>query len=267
MPNDKNNSANLSPDEDYDPHSHGTEAKKLLKKEIDKQKKFWSSTVPNWLNVIVLFLSAGLIGFVSWDTYLGTNYLEDKLYMNYQFIVCLFFLGDIFFRFFVAKHKLRYFFISIPFILISLPYLNIIQFYGLNIEAQHLYFVRFIPIIRGLVALTMVVTYASQNLTTTVCASYLLILITVVYMSGLLFYVEEKAVNPDVKNLWYAVWWAGMNATTLGCNINPETGIGMALGLMLSVFGILMFPLFTVYFGTLLQQYSHKLQKNSEENS
>ncbi len=242
-----------------------SKAEKLLKEGIAEQKRFWSKTVPNWLNITVLILSAGLIGFISWDTYLGKNFLEDKVYMSYQFIVCLFFLGDIFFRFFISRRKGRYLLISIPFLLISLPYLNLIQYYGITISPEDLYIVRFIPIVRGLVALTMVVTYASENLTTTVCTSYLLILITVVYMSGLVFYMEEKAVNPAVKNLWYAVWWAGMNTTTLGCNINPQTGIGMALGLMLSVFGILMFPLFTVYFGALLQQYSHKNKKENAE--
>ncbi len=89
----------------------------------------------------------------------------------------------------------------------------------------------------------------------------MLVLLPVVYMSGLVFYIAEHAVNPGIRNFWYALWWAGMSVTTIGCYINPVTATGMILGFVLSLLGIVMFPLFTVYFGNLIQNYEKKLKE------
>lgn len=227
---------------------------------------FWFSTLPQILNYAVLGLSLGLIAFISIDTYNNRDYLENSSYMDYQFVVCLIFLIEYFYRFVISPHKIRFFVLALPFLFISIPYLNIIEFLNIDISHEMLRYICFIPIVRGLVALVMVVTYVTQNLTSTVCASYILVLVPIVYMSGLIFYVAEKSVNPAIKDFWYAMWWAGMNATTIGCYINPETSTGMLLSFILSLLGIIMFPLFTIYFGQLISMYSHKYKKVNSPN-
>lgn len=221
---------------------------------------FWSEKLPRFLNFLVLVLSFGLIAFISIDTYRGVDYLENSTYMEYQFYVCLVFLAEYLYRFIISKHKLRFFVLSFPFLFISIPYLNIIEQYNLLVSHELLSYICFIPIVRGIVALVMVVTYVTETLASTVFASYLLVLVPIIYMSGLIFYVAEKAVNPAVKNFWYAQWWSGMNASTVGCYINPVTPIGMILGLVLSLLGLIMFPLFTVYFGQMITMYNRKLK-------
>lgn len=222
------------------------------------KSEFWKSTLPKYLNFFVLALAFGLIAFISWDTYNGTDYLENDVYMSYQLLACFFFLAEYFYRFIISAHKLRFIFWAMPFLLISIPYLNIIEFYGFNVSHEVLVYFCFVPILRGLIALVMVVAYVTENLSTTVFAAYALVLVPVVYMSGLVFYVAEKDVNPAIKSLWYALWWAGMNVTTIGCYINPATNTGMFLGFFLSLLGIIMLPLFTVYFGNVVSKYSHK---------
>lgn len=221
----------------------------------DSNKVIWSSTIPAYLNYFVLFLSFGLIAFISWDTYQDVDYLENILYMRYQFIVCLFFLAEYFYRLAISRHKIRYFILSLPFLLISIPYLNIIEFYQLHMDREILSYLCFIPIVRGIVALVMVVTFVTKNISTTVFASYVIVLLPSVYVSALIFYVAEKNLNPAIKNFWYAMWWAGMNVTTIGCYINPVTSTGMILSLLLSLLGIIMLPLFTVYFGDVISRY------------
>lgn len=219
-------------------------------------RKFWARTVPDIINYLTLVLSLGLIVFISWDTYLGTDYLMNPVYMKYQFIVCLVFLAEYIYRLIISEHKIKFFILAFPFLLVSIPYLNIVEFFGLDVNRTLLFYLCSVPIFRGLFALVMVVTYVTKNITTTVFASYVLVLVPVVYMSGLVFYIAEKGLNPPVKNLWYALWWAGMNVTTIGCNINPVTPTGMVLGLLLSLLGIIMFPLFTVYFGDVIRGFS-----------
>lgn len=220
----------------------------------------WNNIVPKFMNYLVLVLACGLIGFISWDTYNGTDFLENQAYMTYQFITCIVFLAEYFYLLAISGHKLRFLIFSLPFLFIAIPYLNIVEFLNINVPHDLLIYLCFIPILRGIFALIMVVTYISKNITTTVCASYVLVMVPVVYMSGLIFYIAEHAINPGIKNLWYALWWAGMCVTTIGCDINPVTATGMILSFILSLLGIIMFPLFTVYFGDIIQNYNKKLK-------
>lgn len=222
---------------------------------------FWFTLAPQVLNYIVLVLAFGLIAFISWDTYKGVNYLEDSIYMKYQFAVCIVFLIEYVYRFRISRHKLRYLFFALPFLLISIPYLNLIEYYNINVDQEILHLLCSVPIFRGLVALVMVVIYVAKRISTTVFFSYVLVVLPVMYMSGLFFYVAEKDVNTAVKNLWYALWWAGMNVTTIGCYINPMTATGMVLGLLLSLLGIVMLPLFTVYTSDVIKLLDSKTRK------
>ena len=223
--------------------------------------KFWTKTFPHFLNLLMLVLSLGLIGFISYDTYLGINFINNSLYMKYQFFVCIVFLLEYIYHFIISKHKWRFLFISLPFLAISIPYLNIIEYFGIWLDHSTLYYLRFVPVVRGLLSLVIVVAFVTENLSTTVFFSYLFVLIPVIYMSGLIFYFAEKNVNSALKNIWYSMWWAGMNATTIGCYINPVTGTGMIISLGLSLMGIIMFPLFTVYFGNFITSFSHKAKE------
>lgn len=226
---------------------------------------FWSETLPQFLNFLVIILSLGLIAFISWDTFQDVDYLENATYMKYQFAVCMVFLAEYFYRLWMSKHRLRFVFWTIPFLIISVPWLNIISYFQISVSHEALAYFCFIPIVRGLVALVMVVTFVTKTLSSTLFSAYVLVLAPIVYMSGLIFYVAEKAMNPALKNFWYALWWAGMNVTTIGCDINPMTYTGMVLSFILSLLGIIMFPLFTVYLGDVVQMYSKKVRSEKEK--
>ena len=223
--------------------------------------KFFSSTVPKYLNIIVLLLSFGLLAFISWDTIKNLNFLDNPIYMKYQFIVCMVFLAEYVYRFFITKNKVQFFIFTLPYLFISLPYLNLFSYYHYNVDPEILYYLRFVPIARGLVALIVVVNFLSESIATTVCMSYIIVLVPLIYMGGLIFYVAERHINHDVTNFWLALWWAGMDVTTIGSYINPLTVTGKVVGLVLSLLGIIMFPLFTVYFGDVIQTLNKKNQK------
>lgn len=225
---------------------------------------FWKETLPQMLNFLVIILSLGLIAFISVDTFKNVDYLENPVYMKYQFSVCIVFLAEYFYRLALSKHKLRFVFFALPFLIISLPWLNIINYFNIYVSKELLTYFCFIPIVRGLVALIMVVVYVTKTLSSTLFSAYVLVLLPIVYMSGLVFYVAEKGVNAGVKNFWYALWWAGMNVTTIGCDINPVTYTGMILAFVLSLLGIIMFPLFTVYLGDVVKMYSTKVRTDKD---
>ena len=78
-------------------------------------------------------------------------------------------------------------------------------------------------------------------------------LLATVYFSSLIFFVIEHKVNPQVVAYDDALWWAFMDVTTVGSNIYAVTPTGRILSVLLAALGMMMFPIFTVYVTSLVQ--------------
>ncbi len=63
-----------------------------------------------------------------------------------------------------------------------------------------------------------------------------------------MFFEGEHYINPQVDTFWTALWWACMSMTTTGCNIEPVTTTGYVIQVFLSAEGMMLIPVFTVYF-------------------
>lgn len=208
------------------------------------------------MHTIVLILSLLLIIFISYDTFKGVDFLNNRFYMTFQFWVCVVFIIDFFVEMFFAGSKWRYVGHRIFFLLISIPYLNIVTMADLHLGPDALYFVRFIPLLRGALALSIVFGYFSKNAVASFFMSYIVILLMIVYFCSLIFFQYEQAVNPQVQSYWTALWWAAMNCTTVGCDIPPVTVEGRIMAVMLPITGMIIFPLFTVYLTDYVKRHS-----------
>lgn len=201
------------------------------------------------LRWVILGLSIALIVFISIDIYNKVDFLENRFYMQFQYHVCMIFIADFFIELLLTprgqrRQYLRHRWI---YLVLSIPYLTIIYRYNIDVNAEILYWLRFIPLARGALALAIIYDYLSHNQMKSILAIYISILILVVYFASLIFFEREQPVNPPVSSYWEALWWSGMQATTLGCDIYPVTVIGKVLAVVLSIMGMIMFPLFTVY--------------------
>ncbi len=199
------------------------------------------------MNIIILALSAALIVWISLDTFRKIDFLQNGAYMKFQLWVCLFFVLDFFVEIFYAENKWQMFRHRLLFLLLSIPYLNIINLCNIELGPDALYFVRFIPLARGALAMAIVISYLSSNAVTSLFMSYMVIMILVAYFCSLIFYQCEHSVNPEVNTYWTALWWSAMNMSTVGCNISPVTVAGKIVAVVLPVSGMVIFPLFTVY--------------------
>lgn len=217
-----------------------------------------------WLNIGVLALSAALVVFISYDTLRNENFLHDSTYMTFQLWVCIFFIVDFLFGLWNAPDHWRFFRRRLAFLLLSIPYLNIIEAFDIVLDWQTLYFVRFIPLARGALALWLVVRYLSRNTITSLLVSYITIALTVCYFSALIFYHCEQPVNPEVNDFWTALWWAGMNMGTVGCRIPATTIPSQFTAVLLAISGMIMFPLFTVYLTDYVRRKSRKPDSRKE---
>ncbi len=205
------------------------------------------------LHVIILLLSLFLIVVISIDTFKNIPFMTQGSYLKIQFWICMFFIADFVLEFFLSKRKLYYLQTHFIFLIVSIPYLNIINYYGIEFSPEITYFLRFIPLARSGYALAIVVGWLSSNKASGLFVSYLTMLLATVYFSSLIFFVIEHKVNPQVTGYDDALWWAFMDVTTVGSNIYAVTPTGRILSVLLAALGMMMFPIFTVYVTSLVQ--------------
>lgn len=205
-----------------------------------------------FLHILILVLSVFLVVRISIDTFNNEAFYLEKKFLKFQFWICIVFLFDFFVEFFLADNKWRYIRNRFIFFLVSIPYNSIISFYGWSFSPQVTYALHYIPLIRGGYAMSIVVSWFTYNRATGLFISYLATLIFTIYFASLAFYVFEHHVNPLVKNYQDALWWACMDATTVGSNIEAVTPVGRILSVLLAALGMMMFPIFTVYVTNLL---------------
>ena len=205
-----------------------------------------------FLHILILFLSVFLVVRISIDTFDNEAFYLEPRFIKFQFWICIVFLFDFFVEFFLAGNKWRYIRNRFIFFLVSIPYNSIISFYGWTFSPQVTYALHYIPLIRGGYAMSIVVSWFTYNRATGLFISYLATLIFTIYFASLAFYVFEHHVNPLVKDYQDALWWACMDATTVGSNIVAVTPVGRILSVLLAALGMMMFPIFTVYVTNLL---------------
>lgn len=213
------------------------------------------------MNTIVLLLSGALIVWISIDTFKEVDFLQNRSYMTFQLWVCVFFIVDFFVELIVSADKWRFFRHRLVFLMLSIPYLNIVSLMDIHLTADALYFVRFIPLARGALAMSIVIGYLSSNAVTSLFMSYLSIMMLVTYFCSLIFFQREHGVNPEVDTYWTALWWSFMNMSTVGCDISPVTVSGKIVAVVLPCSGMVIFPLFTVYLTNYVTGAMNKAKK------
>lgn len=224
------------------------------------------------LHVMILLLSIFLIVDISIDTFKNIPFITQTSYLKTQFWICMFFIAVFVLEFFLSKHKIYFLQTHFIFLLVSIPYLNIINHYNFNFSPEVYYFLRFIPLIRSGYALAIVVGWLTTNKASGLFVSYLTMLLATVYFSSLIFFVLEHKVNPEVTNYTDALWWAFMDVTTVGSNVYAVTPTGRILSVLLAALGMMMFPIFTVYVTSLVETANKKKvaffnQKNTPDTN
>lgn len=219
------------------------------------------------LHVIIMILSALLIVMISVDTFRNVEFYEQPRFQKWQFWICLVFLFDFFVELFLSKDKWRYFRSHFIFLLVSIPYQTIIYHYGWNISQEMSYLVRYMPLIRGGYAMAIVVNWFTFNKATGLFFTYIITLFSTVYFASLTFYLFEIKVNPLVLDYQDALWWAAMDVTTVGSNIEAVTGVGRVLSVLLAALGMMMFPIFTVYVTNIITTRNKEAGTHNDELS
>ncbi len=198
-------------------------------------------------HILVLAGSLILVLMITDDCLRNESFLRDPRYIHAQFWICMLFIADIAIGFFFSPRKLRYVLENVFYLLICIPWLNIIHHYGIPVPDRWQFLIRLLPMVRSALVFAVVVSTLTDNRVSSLLSAYLALLAMVVYFSSVMFFVEEHAVNPEVHSFRDSIYWCVMNMTTTGSQITEYTPVGKCLAVLLPAMGLILFPVFTVY--------------------
>lgn len=222
-------------------------------KPLDTKKRKWLYSL---LHVVVLLLSIFLVVTISIDTFHNIAFWKQPRFMRFQFWICIFFLVDFFVEWILAEKKWRYLWTHIFFFIVSIPYLAIFHYFNWKFSPQVEYLVQYIPLVRGGYAMAIVIGWFTYNRATGLFFTYIFTLLATVFFASLVFFLFEHNINNLVVDYYSALWWAFMDVTTVGSNIEAVTPIGRVLSVVLAALGMMMFPIFTVYITNIIQRHN-----------
>lgn len=214
----------------------------------------WRVTVAHVLNVLGVCAALVLILSISLEAFSGQVFVEGSIYEHVQLWVCVYFLLDFFLLMLLAPKKMRFLFRHFLLVLLSIPYLSLMDFFSLSFSHEVQYVLKFLPILRGGAALIVLVKMVVSNKLTGLFVAYLVSFFSIVYFQTLIFFVFENGANPLVHTYYDALWWASMTVTTVGSNIVPVTALGKVSTALLAASGMTVFPIFTVYITSVVQR-------------
>lgn len=207
---------------------------------------------------MAMLAGVALIISISYEILTGTRSHFSQEYMTIQLVVCIIFIVDFFVEMNAHDDCRRFFARNFLFLLLSIPYLNIITWCGIGLPRYWAMLVGMMPLLRTLLAVYVVVRWIIGDGIRRIFMAYAFTLLIFTYLSALIFYDYEVAVNPHLHGFGNALWWAFMGMTTVGAEIFPVTAVGKVLAVLLPAAGMLMLPLFTIYISDLFKNRKPK---------
>lgn len=207
----------------------------------------WEQRLLTLMHWAVLLAAGGLIAWITRDTLRGVQFLDSPYYRKFQLGVCILFQLDILVEFIIAPRKLRYLARNVLFILVSIPYMNILDLSGVHISSEALYALSFVPMVRAAFVFAIITGALTSSRALSTFYVYLIWVCASLFFASLMFYEGEHYINSSVDTYWTALWWASMAMSTAGSNITPVTTTGNVLEIFLSAEGLTLIPVFTVY--------------------
>ena len=219
----------------------------------------FAKRLDNTLNIIIIISSFLLVTMISIQILQIVPTEFDLIFLRVQYWICFLFMVDFFYRLYHSTHRTKFIIHNWLYFIIAIPLAVIARRITLDINPLTDFLLKIIPLVRGAYGMVIVINWITKNKVSNLMISYLIILMAMIWFSALIFYYFESRVNPEVKYFEQALWWSVLCATTDDSYITPVTDIGRLLYVSLSMTGMMIFPIFTVFF-------SNKLKQNVSSN-
>ena len=100
-----------------------------------------------------------------------------------------------------AASAVRVFFLrNLLFLLLSIPYLNLVDWFSLELARGWAMLIGLTPLLRGFLALYIIVAWLARNRFNQLLAAYLFSVLVFTYLASLVFYDYEILVNPRLTD-------------------------------------------------------------------
>ena len=172
--------------------------------------------IRNCLSILKVIAGVVLLAAISWEIIAGDHMHFSRNYLIIQLVVCILFLCDFFVRWAASERKGRFFARNFLVLLISIPYLNIIDWSGAELPRYWAMLIGIMPLMRAFLAFYIVVQWLVDNKVRKLFFAYIFTVVVFTYISALVFYDYEILVNSKLHGFGNALWWAWMNVTTVG---------------------------------------------------
>ena len=210
------------------------------------------------INILTLLASILLLASLSVEIIYSRELAPfSALYQQVMFVICIIFIVDFFALMFSSEHRWRFLYRNFVVLVLSVPYHTIATWAGLQLGHTTSMILSGVVMLRSIMALYITLRWLIVRRATRLLWAYIATVTLCTYLAALLFYEYEAPVNSSVAGFSDALWWAGMNLTTVGAEIFPVTAIGKLICVMLPVLGTAIFPVLTVYITSLYGRYSH----------
>ncbi len=210
------------------------------------------TTVLKLLGALSIAAGVALVVTLTGDVLWGDASSWNRSYMAVQMVTCMVLAADFFARLYYAPNRRRYFARNWPILLLAIPYLNIIRWAGVHPGVDWYFALKCVPLIRVFWMIWIVVLWVGRcRRAVSLLWSYILSVVGIAYVSALIFYAYEAG-NPGVDGFGNSLWWAWMSLSTAGASIVPMTTIGKVLAVFLPCVGMMLFPVFTVYYTSIV---------------
>lgn len=217
------------------------------------------------LHLSAFVLSLLLVISISIDTFRDIPFYEDTNYLDLQFWICVLLMALFAIEVYTAENSWRYLGRHVLFLLLVIPYLTLFDWWGVELSPQMAYLFRFIPLVRGYIAFTVIAYGLLRDLASGLLITYIVVLFSFIYYCSLIFYVLEVGINPMLHSFWDSLWYSCMTATTAGCSISAMTSMGRVISVLLALAGMMLLPVFTVYLTDLIR--TGRVGERDKENA
>lgn len=211
-------------------------------------------------------VAAGVLLLVafSWEILSSNSPHISSLYLRVQADVCLLFLLDFSLGWLLSHERSRYFVRHLAYLLLSIPWLNLVTWSGVELPRTAAVVVGMLPLSLPVMAMYFLLEWIDEIKIHRLFFTYSLGMVLFTYLAALIFYEVEAESNSGLHGFGDALWWAGVNLTTAGASLIPTTAVGKILSVLLPLAGMLFLPIFTTY---VMQRYDRAEGKKKPDRS
>jgi voltage-gated potassium channel len=194
------------------------------------------------LNLLVIILTFYVLAAILIDTLFVLDKETHRLLVEIDIAICIFFLGEFFYRFYKAENKWKFMQWGWIDLIASIPMIEPFR------AGRILRLIRLLRILRAFRSTHQLVHHVFKDKIKGTLTSAVILAVLIVIFSAIAILQVEHHPNSNILTAEDALWWAYVTITTVGYgDFYPVTTEGRIIAAILMTTGVGLFGTFTAY--------------------